>query len=230
MSPGHRLVSALLVSAVLHGVSAQAASLFDPALRFRTLRTPHFVIHFHQGEDRLAGRLGVIAEDAWRALQQPLGVRPPPLTHVVLVDQTEQSNGTATPVPYNTIVINAAWPARSEFIGNLDDWLRLVFTPEVTHITHLDRSERWARALRTVFGRQPFVFPNLYLPIWQIEGPPTSEENAITAQGRLHDGSFRAIVDEAARRNLPAPIDRVNGGLVDWPGGLGAEAHGLWFP
>jgi surface antigen Omp85-like protein/WD40 repeat protein len=231
MSPGHRLASALLVSAVLHGVCvpAQAGSLFDPSLRFRALRTPHFIIYFHQGEDRLAGRLGVIAEDAWQALQQPLGVRPPPLTQVVLADQTEQSNGSATPVPYDTIVINAVWPAGSEFIGNLDDWLRLVFTHEFTHITHLDRSEGWARALRTVFGRQPFVFPNLYLPVWQIEGLATYEESAITGEGRLHDGSFRAIVDEAVRRHAPARLDRVSGGLVDWPAGLGAYAYGLGF-
>jgi hypothetical protein len=229
MSRGRRLISALLVSAVLQGVTAQAASLFDPALRFRTLRTPHFIIYFHQGEDRPAARLGVIAEEAWQALQQPLGVRPPPLTHVVLADQSEQSNGTATPVPYNTIVINAAWPAGSEFIGNLDDWLRLVFTHEFTHITHLDRSEGWAHALRAVFGRQPFVFPNLYLPVWQIEGLATYEESAITGEGRLHDGSFRAIVDEAARLHTPARLDQVSGGLVDWPGGLGAYAYGLGF-
>lgn len=229
MSLGRRLISALLVSAVLHRASVHAASLFDPALRFRTLRTPHFIIYFHQGEDRLAGRLGVIAEVAWQALQQPLGVRPPPLTHVVLADQTEQPNGAATPVPYDTIVINAVWPAGAEFIGNLDDWLRLVFTHEFTHITHLDRSEGWARALRTVFGRQPFVFPNLYLPVWQIEGLATYEESAITGQGRLHDGSFRAIVDEAARERKPARLDRVSGGLVDWPGGLGAYAYGLGF-
>ncbi|MBZ5559578.1 MAG: BamA/TamA family outer membrane protein [Acidobacteriia bacterium] len=230
MSRGRRLISALLVSAAaFHGASARAASLFDPALRFRALRTPHFVIYFHQGEDRMAGRLAVIAENAWQALQQPLGVKPPPLTHVVLADQTEQPNGTATPVPYNTIVINAVWPAGSEFIGNLDDWLRLAFTHEFTHITHLDRSESWARALRAVFGRQPFVFPNLYLPVWQIEGLATYEESAITGEGRLHDGSFRAIVDEAARQHTPARIDRVGGGLVDWPGGLGAYAYGLGF-
>ncbi|MBI3491057.1 MAG: PD40 domain-containing protein [Acidobacteria bacterium] len=226
---GRRLISALLVSAALHAVSVEATGLFDPALRFRMLRTPHFIIYFHQGEDRLADRLAVIAEEAWRALQQPLGVKPPPLTHVVLVDQTEQSNGTATPVPYDTIVLNAAWPAGSALIGDLDDWLRLAFTHEFTHITHLDRSEGWARALRNIFGRQPFTFPNLFLPIWQIEGLAVYEESAITGEGRLHDGNFRAIVDEAARRHATEPLDRVNGGRVDWPDGLAAYAYGLGF-
>ena len=109
----------------LGAASARASTLFDPTLRFLTIRTPHFVIYFHQGEDRLARRLAVVAEEAWRALERPFGVKPPPLTHVVLVDQTEQAGGTATPVPYNTIVLTAASPAGSELIGNVDDWLRV---------------------------------------------------------------------------------------------------------
>jgi surface antigen Omp85-like protein/WD40 repeat protein len=224
-----RLIGALVVSVSLCAASARASTLFDPTFRFRTIRTPHFVIYFHQGEDRLAGRLAVIAEEAWRALEHPLGVKPPPLTHVVLADQSEQAGGTATPVPYNTIVLDAAWPTGSELIGNVDDWLRLAFTHEFTHITHLDRSEGWARTVRNVFGRVPLAFPNLYLPIWQIEGLATYEESAITGEGRLHDGNFRAIEDEAARQHALEPLDRVNGGLVDWPGGLAPYAYGVGF-
>jgi hypothetical protein len=224
-----RLICALLVSASLGAASARASTLFDPAFRFRTIRTPHFIIYFHQGEDRLASRVAVIVEEAWRALERPLGVKPPPLTHVVLADQTEQAGGMATPVPYNTIVLSAAWPAGSDLIGNVDDWLRLAFTHEFTHITHLDRSESWARTVRNVFGRLPLAFPNLYLPIWQIEGLATFEESAITGEGRVHDGNFRAIEDEAARQHALEPLDRVNGGLVDWPGGWAAYAYGVGF-
>ena len=61
--------------ALLLAAPVRASTLFDPALRFRTIRTPHFVIHFHQGEDRLAGRLAVVAEEVWRALEQPLARR-----------------------------------------------------------------------------------------------------------------------------------------------------------
>ena len=132
-------------------------------------------------------------------------------------------------MPYDTIVLNAAWPAGSDLIGNADDWLRLVFTHEFTHIAHLDRSESWARGVRNVFGRAPLAFPNLYLPIWQIEGLATYEESAITGQGRLHDDDFRAIVDEAARQHALEPLDRVNGGLVDWPSGWAPYAYGAGF-
>src|SRR5262245_66505659 len=113
MSSARRPIVRLLASVALVAVTAVragATSFFDPAYRYRTLRTEHFAIHFHQGEDALARRLGVIAEDVWRKLAEPLGVSPPSHTDVVLVDQTELSNGFATPLPYNTIVVTAVWP------------------------------------------------------------------------------------------------------------------------
>ena len=193
------------------------------------LSTAHFIIYYHQGEDRLAQRLATIAEDTWQKLRQPLGATPPARTHVVLVDETELANGSASPLPYNTIVMSAVWPAGSEFIGNTDDWLRIVFTHEFTHIVHLDRSEGWARVLRGIFGRMPVAFPNLFLPKWQIEGLATYEESALTGEGRLHAGDFREIVDQAARARRLEPLDRVNGGLTDWPDGLAAYAYGVGF-
>jgi hypothetical protein len=209
--------------------SAPAAAQFDPALRFRVLSTDHFLVYFHQDEESLARRLGAIAEETWRSLGQPLGVTPPPLTHVILVDQTELSNGSATPVPFNTIVVTAAWPAGSQFIGNAEDWLRLVFTHEFTHIVHLDRSAGWARLVRGIFGRTPIAFPNLFLPAWQIEGLATYEESVISGGGRLHAGDFSAIVEEAARSRRFESLDRVTGSLTDWPNGLAPYAYGVGF-
>jgi hypothetical protein len=208
---------------------AKAASLLDPALHFKTLATEHFVIYFHQGEDHLAGRLAVIAEEEWPRVGQALGITAPRRTHVILADQSELANGWATPLPYNLIFVTAAAPPGSDFIGRTDDWLRLVFTHEFTHIVHLDRSEGWARVFRGIFGRTSLSFPNTWLPIWQIEGLAAWEESAITGEGRLHAGDFRAIERESARSGRTVPIDRVNGGLTDWPTGLAPYAFGLGF-
>ena len=224
-----RARTSALVLACLWAVTAHGATLFDPALRFRVLPTDHFVVYFHQGEDGTAARLAAIAEETWRSLLAAQGVTPPRLTHVVLVDQTEIANGWATPVPYDTVMVSAVWPAGSDFIGNTDDWLRLAFTHEFTHIVHLDRSAGWATLVRRVFGRVPIAFPNLFLPTWQIEGLATYEEGAITGGGRLHAGDFSAIVTEAARAQRLEPLDRVNGGLTDWPGPFAPYAYGVGF-
>jgi hypothetical protein len=209
--------------------SAGAATLIDPALHFRLLRTPHFTIYFHQGEEALAGRLAVIAEDVRSRMPAQLGLDPPRHTHVLLVDQADVANGWATPLPYDTIFVTAAAPAGSDQIGRVEDWLELVFTHEFTHIVHLDRSAGWARVFRGVFGRTPVAFPNLFLPTWQIEGIAAWEESALTGEGRLHAGDFRAIEREAARARAVEPLDRINGGLTDWPAGSAPYAYGLGF-
>jgi Tol biopolymer transport system component len=208
---------------------AGAASLFDPALRFRTLTTEHFTIYFHQGEDVLAAHLAELAETVWARLATALHVAAPRRTHVVLADQSELANGWATPLPRNTIFVTAAAPSGSEYIARTDDWLRFVFTHELAHILHLDRSEGWARVFRGIFGRTAIAFPNLWLPAWQIEGLATWQESALTGSGRLHAGDFRAIEREAARERRIPSLDRVNGGLTDWPGGLAPYAFGLGF-
>src|SRR5205814_5532878 len=74
-----------------------------------------------------------------------------------------------------------------------------------------------------------YAFPNLFLPPWQVEGLATYEETVITGEGRLHAGDFRATVDEAARQGRLEPLDRVNGGLTDWPGGAAVYAYGVGF-
>lgn len=218
-----------LVMALGSVTPAGAATSFDPALRFRRSQTAHFTIYFHQGEDAVAARLSRIVEETYTSLGSTFGWTLPPHTHVVLVDQSDLSNGYATPLPYNTVVLFGAWPSGHEGLGLSDDWLRLVFTHEFTHIAHLDRSRGWARAVRGVFGRVPLAFPNLTLPTWQIEGIATYFESAVTGQGRELARDFRAIEVEPARAGRRMPLDRVNGGLVQWPGGTSVYSYGLGF-
>lgn len=225
------LVAALVAWLVVIAVTstADAASVVDPFLRFKQLTTPHFVIYFHRGEEALADRLTIIAEHVYADMATRFGWTLPARTHVILVDQTDLANGWATPVPYNTIFVTAAWPAGGEFIGQTDDWLRLVFAHEFTHIAHLDRSRGWARAARTLFGRVPFAMPNLSLPGWQIEGIATYFESALTGRGRQFAGDFRAVEREPARVGQFMPLDRANGGLIAWPGGASVYSAGLGF-
>jgi hypothetical protein len=213
-------------------LAALATSLeagpYDPTLQFRTCRTPHFLIHFHQTEEEAAARLARIVERVHASLTRQLGHLPSGPTHVVLVHQSDQSNGATIVVPWNAIEINAVPPTGADAIGNTDDWLTYVFTHEYAHVLHLDRSRSWAKAARAIFGRTEIAFPNLSLPEWQIEGFATWVESQ-NGQGRLNAGAFREIVDAAARDRRLEPIDRINGGLVDWPSSDGWYAYGARF-
>lgn len=205
-----------------------AATRYDWRLKFRSIHTAHFDIHAHQGEEALARRLARIVEDVRASLQPALGL-PPGRVQVILVDQSDLSNGWATPFPYDTIEISAAPPAGETLIGNTDDWLRLVFTHEYTHILHLDRTRGVLRIVRGIFGRVPIAFPNTFLPIWAVEGIATFEESQATGEGRVPAGDFRVIVDQAARQHRFDSRDRAAGGLVDWPSGNAPYAYGAYF-
>ena len=224
-----RVAVTLLASLqILLPIASEASDRYDPRLRFQTFSTARFDIHFHQGEESEARRLAAIAEAVAAELDATLGP-PSGRVQVILVDQSDLSNGWATPLPHNTIEIAAAAPRAASSIGNTTDWLRMVFTHEYTHVVHLSRGRGWIGGLRKMFGRMPLLYPNLFLPVWQIEGIATYHESALTGEGRVRDGSFRSILDVTAARATFEPLDRVGGGLVDWPGGNAPYLYGSYF-
>jgi hypothetical protein len=222
----------LLVALVLAGCVAEgalAASRYLPHLRFRVITTPHFRIYYHQGGEAAARAVAVIAEQVHGELPARLRLRAPSVTHVVVADQDDVANGSAVPLPYNTVTLSVSWPAAQDLIGYTRDWLRLVFTHEYAHILHLDQSVGWAAGVRKVLGRSPLAYPNLALPNWEIEGFATYLESRETGEGRLRAGDATTLVTDRVRRVGPEPLDRYNGGLVDWPGGTGPYLYGGLF-
>lgn len=219
MNASRSVLSLLCAAALATAAStSDAGGRYDARLRFRVLRTPHFTIYFHQGEDVMAARLADIAESVRADLAARTGLDAPPHAHVVLVDQSDVSNGWSTPVPYNLIEIAAVWPAPSDFLGHHDDWLRIVFTHEYAHVLHLDRVGGVMKGLRWALGRNAATFPNLFVPQWAIEGIATWAESEVTGLGRLHAADVRSVVASASARG-GATIDRAGGGLVAWPSG-----------
>lgn len=229
------ILSAVCLASVL-GVSAAAAQVDAPlvtsryrgSFQFRTLTIGNVDIYFHRGEEPLAQRLARIVQEVAPAVDRHLGA-PRGRVRVILVDQTDVSNGWATIVPYNLIEIAAVPPPSVTEIGNTDDWLRLVFTHEYTHVVHLEKSRGWLGSLRRVFGRMPLFYSNLFLPPWQIEGLATFEESAVTRQGRVRAGDFRMILQHAKASGRFAPLDKATTAVIDWPGGTSAYLYGAFF-
>ena len=113
-----RAAAAMLIAAVTAclPVTAAAATRYDPRLRFSTISTQRFDIHFHQREETLARRLAAFVETAAAEVDRAVGAAVGRV-QIILVDQNDLSNGWATPLPYNTIEISAAraagWRAAS---------------------------------------------------------------------------------------------------------------------
>src|SRR5437867_2616477 len=81
--------------------AASPARAGDPHLDWRTLETEHFRIHFYQGEERAARALAVRAERAHRIMSPLLAHSPSRPTHLVLTDEVDSANGSASVLPYN---------------------------------------------------------------------------------------------------------------------------------
>lgn len=213
-----RLFAAAFVLGALLAALPAAAKL-DPAHRWRTAETPHFVIHFHEGCDDLAARAARLAEEAHAALSPRVGWTPRARTQLIIADDADAAAGWATPYPYNQILITATPPLGEPGLGTTrrDDWLRLVVTHEYAHVLQLDMVSRLPRLLQRVFGR--IYFPNALQPLWLIEGLATFEETELTAGGRGRSPGSEMVLRMAALEGPFPTLDQMAVLPDAWPGG-----------
>ena len=149
--------------------AAHAAS-FDPDLKWRTLKTEHFNITFHQGEAALAEEVAGIAEAVFDKMTAELDTVPKRPTELVLIDPTDSANGYATPIPVNTIVIFITAPKENSVLSQYANWSDAILTHEFTHTLHLDTIEGLPKLLRLALGR--VVNVHRVSPGWTIEDTP----------------------------------------------------------
>lgn len=200
---------------------------FDPSLDWTMIQTPHFRVYFHQGENDLARKAAVIAEEVHARLAPKLGWEPAEPTHLVLADNLDATFGGTLPFPNNTIYVSLTPPPGSPvpFLLRFDDWLRDVITHEYTHVLQIDMNTGFPSVMRAIFGRQPFPFfifngalPNLFQPAWLIEGLATYEETAMGVSDR-RDGAFAEMVLRMAVLEDRFPTLDQAGGRDTWPDG-----------
>jgi WD40 repeat protein len=214
-------------------VSVSRAAKLDTSFTFSTIETAHFSVHFHQGGEQLARKAAALAEEAHGRLTAEFLWQPAEKTQLVLIDDSDFTNGLTVTIPYNTIYIQTVPPSLASSIGEYDDWLREVIIHEYAHVLSSDPARGYSRVMRNIFGKplpwlgDPFTEllfiatapPNTFLPRWWHEGMATWSESEYTGQGRgkgsYYDMVFRMAV---AENNLPR-IDQINGDVPYWPNG-----------
>ena len=211
-----RAVRAALALLGLAALLARPA-FADPRHVWETLDTPHFEIHYHQGQYPLALKLARLAEEAHRRLQPLLDHRPVERCQVVLIDGTDQANGSATPLLYNLVTAFAAPPDPRSTLAGFDDWLWQLISHEYTHILHLDTVRGLPLLVNDVFGK--LWIPNGGQPTWFIEGMAVLSESRLSSGGRLRSSleemSARA---QALEKQFPS-IDRLSNPTLAFPRG-----------
>jgi hypothetical protein len=183
--------------------------------------TENFRVIYHDGLEELARHAGAVAERTFVVLQEELVRAPRVPVELVVTDHVDFSNGYASPFSTNRIVVFARPPVGVGALSFSRDWLELVVAHEVVHIFHLDHAGPVGRAVRSVLGRVPLVwpiFPALGTPMWNVEGLATYFESLLTGGGRTH-GTYHDMVIRAAVLEAELPrLNRVSAPSPVFPG------------
>jgi hypothetical protein len=217
-----------LASALWAAAGADAMAQVAPDARWMSFSTARFRVHFAPGLEDVARRAAWHAERAYDRLSADF-VSPRGTIDIVVSDDIDLSNGTATPFPSNRIVIYAAPPVEVSALSDRDDWLELVVVHELVHIFHLDRVRGPWRMAQTLFGRAPFLFPAAYAPSWLTEGLAVHYETLITGSGRLAGSHHRMIARAAAIDHRIPRLDQWSVATPAFPGGNTAYVYGSLF-
>lgn len=216
----HRPLLALAAAVCLLGAArpAAAASMFDPKIGWKTIVTPHFRVNFMEGQEEAAELAAGYAEDAHRTLAPYLQSEPTQKTELTLLDHEDTVNGFGFPLPNNAIYIYLSSPREDELMSNYDSWLRDILLHEYTHVLHFEKTDGLPWWVNRVFGRS--YFPNMFLPVFLIEGLAVTDETTYSHGGRGRDPYYAMVLREAALNNHLASIDTASGYFtIDHPGG-----------
>lgn len=228
---GRRLAIVWLIAAGGH--AAHAAVIHDSALSWHTLRGKHFIVHYHNGADAQAHEVMATAERVHTRLAPFFQWEPKEPTEIVVSDEFDLSNGSATPFPANRITLWLAPPDELNTLEAHAGWIETVLQHEYTHILHLDKARGFPRAVRSIFGRTPSlfpnVFPNAFQPLWLIEGLAVYEETDRTrgigrGQTSLFDMYMRMEIDGGMK-----PLSQINQEVDTWPAGVVPYLYGVQF-
>ncbi|HVY30413.1 MAG TPA: hypothetical protein VHB79_27835 [Polyangiaceae bacterium] len=203
------------------GLHVREAEAGDPRLRWRTLETPHFRVHFHDGMQPLAERAGAIAEDVYTVVGTQLDQTPSEVVELLLTDDSDYANGSAAAVPYDAIRLYATAPDDMSPLADYDDWLSELITHEYTHIAQVDNVSGIPALINKVMGKTQI--PNQWQPRWLLEGLAVALESQHTSAGRLRSSQFDMLLRADVLENHFAGLDQMSGLPRRYPGA------NLWY-
>lgn len=158
-----------------------------PELTWQTIETSHFLVDYHQGEERTAELVAKIAEEMYGPVTSLYQYQPTQKVSFVLWNTDDYSNG-ETYFFDNKINI---WASNLDFaLRGTHNWLRNVITHEFTHDVQMQTAMKFGRRVPAIYlqwlgyeaERRPDVlygYPNvvvsyplsgIVIPAWFAEG------------------------------------------------------------
>ncbi|MGZ3451542.1 MAG: BamA/TamA family outer membrane protein [Polyangiales bacterium] len=216
-----RALLALTLVCLLLLVTRRAGAVGDPTLEWETIETAHFRVHTHKGLHTIGERVAAIAEDVHARLKGPMGFEPKEMVNIVLTDDTDSANGSATALPYDTVRLFVTAPDDLSPLADYDDWYLELVTHEYTHILHTDNITGLPAIYNAIVGKQ--YSPNQMQPRWIIEGLAVLMETKYTTGGRNRSSGFDMYLRADVLEDNIAPLDQISHSPKRWPQG------NLWY-
>ena len=218
----------ILVWAFIFGVSCHAATWLDPELKWKTIETPHFYIHYYKQIEPAAKKMIPIVEDVYNKLSPIFKHAPDYKTQVVLVDNSDYTNGFTTVIPNPSVTIYLMDGGSNLRPAAYETWLKYVFLHEYAHVLHLDTVEGSGTFFKNLFGRA--IFPNAMMPNFATEGFATYMETRHGyGGGRGNDPRYEAMMRMDVLENKVKSIDKAAVNTISWPGGTLRYLYGVMF-
>lgn len=201
----HRLTTAvagLVLATVFPLTTAELAAQesVNASLKWQTITTPHFRIHFEPGLAAWSKSLAERIEQMREIVAQRVGYAPSAVVDIIVEDPVNQPNGSAWPsLPVPSMRFWATPPDPGSVIGHLTDWGGLLGIHEFAHIAHLTRPSRNSRT-NLVWKLSPVPLGPVATksPAWVTEGYATLIEGELTGSGRPNGVARPAIIRQLA--------------------------------
>lgn len=204
------------------------AADFHPFSGWRTVTTQHFSIHYERSLEETAQKAAGYFEEAHAILSPKYQWKPWGHTQVILTDNFDDSNGLASTLPYNWILLRVGPPDPESPLAQNTDWLKMLITHEYTHILHIDAyGGFWKPWRRFLLGK--IISPAALTPGWIREGAATLEETVNTDGGRGRSDYSEMLIRTAILTDQFPTIDRADGVHWKWPGRQTQYIFGVKF-
>lgn len=201
-----------LFTALVATPTARAQPAARPTADWRTVETPHFVVHYPAEMAAWTEPMVQRLEAIHGAVNAAVGFEPERRTTVIVDDPSGQSNG----VSFGPVIY--LWPtppSPSSPTGENRGWSEILAVHEYAHSAHLTRPSRNPRD-RLLFALIPVPVQPIAArtPRWVVEGYATYLEGKLTGSGRPYGAWRPAVLREwALEGKLPRydSLDRSNG-------------------